>query len=65
MAEREWTQEEIDEDMFRWEDEEDGIEAGEECGRWINSRLTGSCTLAGTEQCDFECPYRSSLYGRK
>lgn len=35
---------------------------GEECGRWMNGRLTKSCTKAGSEECDFECPYRGSLY---
>lgn len=32
--------------------------AGEECGRWLNGRLSGSCSKAGSEECDFECPYR-------
>jgi hypothetical protein len=36
----------------------DGPEPGEECGRWSNGRLSGSCALAGTEECDSECPYR-------
>jgi|GEM_PF-2668692 len=31
---------------------------GAECGRWSNGRLTKWCALAGTEFCDFECPYR-------
>lgn len=63
MAEREWTQEEIDDDVFRDEGEwtEDGPEPGEECGRWDNGRLTHSCSKAGSEECDFECPYRNSL----
>lgn len=30
---------------------------GEECGRWRNGVLSGSCTKAGSEECDFECPY--------
>ena len=30
---------------------------GEECGRWRNGRLSDSCTKAGSEECDFECPY--------
>lgn len=34
------------------------------CGRWDNGRLTGSCALAGTEDCDFECPHRDTLYRR-
>lgn len=40
---------------------EDDYDPGEDCGRWDNGRL-GSvywCRLAGTEFCDFECPYRS------
>ena len=36
--------------------------AGEECGRWDNGRLTQRCSKAGSEECDFECPYRNSLY---
>jgi hypothetical protein len=34
---------------------------GEECGRWRNGRLSASCSKAGSEECDFECPYRDSL----
>lgn len=36
----------------RWDDDD-------ECGRWLNGRLGpwSDCRLAGTEQCDFECPY--------
>jgi hypothetical protein len=30
---------------------------GEECGRWRNGVLSGSCSKAGSEECDFECPY--------
>ena len=33
---------------------------GEDCGRWRNGRLGRHCASAGTEFCDFECPYRSS-----
>lgn len=53
-----WTQDEIDEQMFT--DGNDGPEPGEECGRWRNSRLAQYCAKAGTEECDFECPYRDS-----
>jgi hypothetical protein len=31
--------------------------AGEECGRWINGRLGKYCGKAGTEECDWICPY--------
>lgn len=67
-----WSQEDIDADMGidddgsfcpdcdeSWEMCE--CHAGEECGRWINGRLSGSCSKAGSEECDFECPYRNSL----
>lgn len=47
-----------DEDAF---DEEDEYDPGEECGRWDNGRLMRSCTKAGSEECDFECPYRDTL----
>jgi hypothetical protein len=30
---------------------------GEECGRWRNGVLSDSCSKAGSEECDFECPY--------
>ena len=30
---------------------------GEECGRWRNGRLDKHCSKAGSEECDFECPY--------
>jgi hypothetical protein len=33
---------------------------GEECGRWSNGRLAQYCAKAGSEECDFECPYRDS-----
>jgi len=61
---RRWTQEEIDADQL-YSDEDEDIESypGEECGRWSNGRLTKSCSKAGSEECDFECPYRNSLYG--
>lgn len=57
---REWTQDEIDNEVFRDHDD-DGYDPGEECGRWSNGRLTELCSKAGSEECDFECPYRSSL----
>ena len=48
------------------EDEyDDDYDPGEECGRWINSRLTRNCRLAGTEFCDFECPYRDGDDGAR
>lgn len=42
----------------------DGIcecHVGDECGRWRNGDLTHSCSKAGSEECDFECPYRNTL----
>lgn len=35
-------------------DEED---YGGECGRWHNGRLRQECSMAGTEFCDWDCPY--------
>lgn len=45
-------------DPFAWDDEE--YDAGEECGRWRNGKLVSvyHCLQAGTEFCDFDCPYR-------
>lgn len=34
---------------------------GDDCGRWRNGSLTSSCAKAGSEECDFECPYRNTL----
>ena len=45
------------------DEEDDELTAGDECGRWSNGKLTRSCAKAGSEECDFECPYRGSLYG--
>lgn len=48
-------------DDFYYDETGDGLEdedPGDECGRWDNGKLGGSCSLAGTEWCDFECPYR-------
>ena len=47
------TQDEFD--PFEWQDDED---VGDECGRWDNGKLGLPCSLAGTEFCNFECPYR-------
>ncbi len=40
------------------DDELDGPEPGEECGRWNNGKLMSHCTKAGSEECEWECPYR-------
>lgn len=36
--------------------------AGDDCGRWCNGKLTKLCSKAGSEECDFECPFRNGLY---
>lgn len=36
---------------------EEENDAGEECGRWRNGRLDDHCLKAGSEECEFECPY--------
>jgi hypothetical protein len=41
--------------------QDDIDEPGEECGRWANGCLTEFCSKAGSEECDFECPYRNGL----
>jgi hypothetical protein len=46
----------LDEDDY-CDDERD---PGEECGRWDQNAKGGMspyCRLAGTEFCDFDCPY--------
>lgn len=46
-----------DDDDFNDDDFDDEPEDwGEDCGLDDD----GQCSLAGTEQCDFECPYRDS-----
>lgn len=37
------------------QDDEMGF-SEEDCGRWRNGRLSSQCLLAGTEECDWECP---------
>ena len=37
--------------------EEDGPYPGEECGRWNNGKFMQYCPKAGSEECDWECPY--------
>jgi hypothetical protein len=48
-------------DAYCWEcgllHDECGCHVGEECGRWRNGVLSDSCSKAGSEECDFECPY--------
>ena len=58
---REWTQEEIDAMERDFDDDSDYEldpmeEAEMECG--LGPR--GQCSLAGTEHCDFVCPFRNS-----
>lgn len=39
------------------DDEDDDFGFGEDdCGRWLNGKLSDQCRLAGTEDCDWECP---------
>lgn len=55
-------------DLDHGEDDDVGDDEdwpGGVCGRWSNGRLTGSCMLAGTEDCDFMCPHRDTLYRRQ
>ncbi len=48
-------------DDFRDDDEEDD---GFECGAFFNGRFDFyHCQLAGTEDCDWECPYSAGARG--
>jgi len=51
--------EEPEDDEYLYDDDDltDEEMAGEECGRWINGRLGKHCTKAGSEECDWICPY--------
>ena len=57
--ERQWTQEEIDAEQEQYLEDDLSV-PGDECGRWRNGSLGQYCAKAGTEECDFECPYRDS-----
>ena len=59
MGERD--QDHIDDCVFDEGDDLLGF-TEDDCGRWSNGKLTKSCSLAGSETCDFECPLRGSLY---
>lgn len=52
-------QDDIDQydDDFDQDEPIEDEDPGDECGRWINGQLGGLCTLAGTEFCDWDCPY--------
>lgn len=46
-------------------DEENDYDPREECGRWINGKFGSSCLQAGTEFCDWDCPYRNRNFVAK
>lgn len=48
----------FDDDHVGYEEEVE-YDPGEDCGRWNNGKLGPYywCRSAGTEFCDFECPY--------
>jgi len=46
-----------DDDLEDDDDDELGF-TEDDCGRWVNSKLSDQCRLAGTEDCDWECPVR-------
>lgn len=45
----------FDDDFDADEAEEEGFTEAD-CGRWLDGRLSDQCRLAGTEDCDWECP---------
>jgi hypothetical protein len=53
-----WSQDDIDDDIANGDDydEDDGGWLEQECGLMHD----GQCSLAGSEHCDFVCPYRDS-----
>jgi len=55
------TMDELDEiDEAAFDDEDD---PGQDCGRWDQNAKGGmshQCRLAGTEFCDWDCPYSRS-----
>lgn len=49
---------------FDDDDFDDELEDGFECGAWINGKFDyRMCSLAGTEDCDWECPYSAGARG--
>jgi hypothetical protein len=49
-----------DRSMDRYPDDDEPPEPEDvstNCGRWDNGRLGKWCVLAGTEFCDWDCPY--------
>lgn len=52
-----------EQECFDEEDAEARDQAGMDCGM-ITGRLgrPEGCTKAGSEECDFECPFRDELY---
>ena len=49
-----------------WEEDLSDEEAAEEdCGRWMNGRLSRYCEKAGSEECDWICPLSASLPHRR
>jgi hypothetical protein len=52
----------FDDDSYESDDDEE--EDDFECGAFINGRFDyAGCQLAGTEDCDWECPYSASVRG--
>lgn len=52
----------FDDDECDYEDEDDEFE----CGAWFNGKFDYyHCQLAGTEDCDWECPYSAGVRGLK
>lgn len=45
-----------------WRDLARAAIATEECGRWWNGELLKTCSKAGSEECDWDCPHRATLY---
>lgn len=50
---------ELDDDFATFEEDDELEEAVQECGL-LPKHLGGGCQLAGTEHCDFECPFRDN-----
>lgn len=50
-------EDELDYDDDFYDPDEDW-ENGTECGAWFNGRFSYyECTKAGSEECDWDCPY--------
>lgn len=56
----------MDDGYYDFDDcDDDDYDPGEDCGRWRNGVLVHDCLNAGSEWCDWECPYHGTPSDKK